>query len=45
MEGHTEVRDGQMERMVEVIKEVVRVLGRVKEIEGNELGEHLLPLR
>jgi hypothetical protein len=45
MEGHTEVRDGQMERMVEVIKEVVRVLGRVKEIEGNELADHLLPLR
>jgi hypothetical protein len=45
MEGHTEVRDGQLERMVEIIKEVVRVLGRVKEIEGNELAEHLIPLR
>lgn len=45
LEGHREVRDGQLERMVEMIKEVLRVLGRVEEIEEDEIAEHLLPLR
>ena len=29
LEGHREVKDGQLERMVEMIKEVLRVLGRI----------------
>ena len=45
LEGHREVKDGQLERMVEMIKEVLRVLGCVKEIEEGEIAEHLLPLR
>ena len=45
LEGHREVKDGQLERMVEMIKEVLRVLGLVKEIEEDEIAEHLLPLR
>ena len=45
IDGHREVKDGQLERIVEIIKDVLRILGRVKEIEENEVAEHLLPLR
>ena len=45
MDGHREVKDGQLERIVEIIKDVLRILKRAKEIEENEVAEHLLPLR
>ncbi len=45
LEGHIEEKDGQLIRMVEMLREVLRMLEWAKEIEENVIAEHLLPLR